>query len=214
MATGRNRLCRALVVFGFAILLGIGAPACGGSAPLERGVIERDVESWGFRRYQAVLDPEVWVEGNQGSGHTASYVRKQAEKQGRLAEDDVVNAFVTRFESDEGVLPALIRFARRLAQESGYAVEEDRVSGTRMIVVKGHGEHWAWWVAAKHVIKIGGRGVSRVPETLVEAYADRYPSRLKAGALEMELGEVEEKDIETEDYDPDNPKTEWQRRNE
>jgi len=186
--------------------------ACGGpSKPPKRGVLEHDVESWGFRRYQAVLDPEVWVKGNRAEGFTASYVRKQSEKRGRLDEGDVVNAFVTRFETNTGLVPALVRFARRLAQESGYAVEEDKLSGTRVIVVKGHGELWAWWVAKNHVLKVGGRGVDKVPVKLVEAYADLYPSKLSAGAMDMDLEAEEEAEVETEAYDPKNPKTEWQR---
>jgi len=187
--------------------------ACGGpQPPPKRGVLEHDVEAWGFRRYQAVLDPEVWVKGNRAQGFTASYVRRQSEKRGRLDEGDVVNAFVTRFESNQGLVPALVRFARRLAQESGYVVEEDKFSGTRVIVVKGHGELWAWWVAKKHVLKVGGRGVEKVPVKLVEAYADLYPSKLGAGALDMELEPDEEAEVETESYDPKNPKPEWQRR--
>ena len=196
-----------LIVVTVALLGGCGGP----SKPPKRGVLEKDVSSWGFRRYQAVLDPEVWVKDNQAQGFTASYVRKQAEKQGRLDEADVVNAFVTRFDSNAGLIPALVRFARRLAQESGYVVEEEKFSGTRVIVVKGHGEMWAWWVAKKHVLKVGGRGVEKVPKKLVEAYADLYPSKLKAGALDMELEQEEEAEVETEAYDSKNPKPEWQR---
>jgi len=168
------------------------------------------VESWGFRRYQAVLDPEVWVKGNRSKGYTASYVKKQAEKRGRLDEGDVANTFVTRFKKRRGVLKALVRFVRRLAQESGYVVEEEKLSGTRMLVVKGHGELWAWWVSKRYIVKIGGPGVEKLPEQLIEAYADRYPSTLKSSALDMELEDVEEEpELETEDYNPDNPKPNW-----
>ena len=185
--------------------------ACGGSGkPPKRGVIESDVEAWGFRRYQAVLDPEVWVKSNRSKGYTASYVRKQAEKRGRLEDGDVANAFVTRFKRKRGVVVALVRFTRRLAQESGYVVEEDKISGTRLIVVKGHGELWAWWASKKHLVKVGGPGVEKVPEQLVEAYADRYPSSLKGGVLDMELDvEDEEPELESEEYNPDNPTPDW-----
>jgi hypothetical protein len=173
-------------------------------------VIEADVESWGFRRYQAVLDPEVWVKNNTSTGYTASYVKKQAEKRGRLEDGDVANAFVTRFDNKAGVVPALVRFTRRLAQESGYVVEEERVSGTRLIVVKGHGELWAWWASKRHLVKVGGPGVEAIPEHLVEAYADRYPSTLKGGVLDMDLEiEEEEPELDTEEYNPDNPTPDW-----
>jgi len=189
--------------------------ACGGpDTPPKRGVLERDVEAWGFRRYQSVLDPEVWVKENRSRGFTASYARKQAEKRGRLGERDVVNAFVTRFKSHDGLIAALVRFARRLAQESGYSVEEDSLYGTRVIMISGHGERWAWWVSKKHILKLGGRGVEKVPKDLVEAYADYYPSALKQGVLDSELEPVSEPKLETEEYDPDNPKTSWQRQDE
>ncbi|MBT8493186.1 MAG: hypothetical protein KJO07_09015 [Deltaproteobacteria bacterium] len=185
--------------------------ACGGSGkPPKRGVIEADVEAWGFRRYQAVLDPEVWVKKNKSKGYTASYVKKQAEKRGRLEDGDVASAFVTRFKRKSGVVQALVKFTRRLAQESGYVVEEDKLSGTRLIVVKGHGELWAWWASKRHLVKVGGPGVEKVPEQLVEAYADRYPSTLKGGVLDMELDvEDEEPELESEDYNPDSPTPDW-----
>ena len=45
------------------VLLG----ACGGRPPPPpRGVVEADVGDWRFRRYQEVLDVEVWVDGNRG----------------------------------------------------------------------------------------------------------------------------------------------------
>jgi hypothetical protein len=164
------------------------ASGCGGAevAP-PRGVIESDVDGWSFRRYQSVLDVEVWVSDNRAVAHTASYAYKQAEKRGRLSEDDVVSAFVTRYQSDAGIERALVRFVRRLASESGYRVEEREIGDVRLVEIRGAGEVWAMWPARRHVVKIGGPGRQSIPEPLVEAYAERYPSRLAAGALDAPL---------------------------
>lgn len=162
--------------------------ACGGpDAPPRRGVIESDVDGWSFRRYQSVLDVEVWVPGNRAVAHTASYARKEAEKRGRLSEQDVVSAFVTRYQRNSGIERALVKFARRLAQESGYRVEEREVGDVRLVSVSGAGEMWALWPSRRHVVKIGGPGRRDVPESVIEAYGERYPSVLKAGALDAPL---------------------------
>lgn len=147
---------------------------------------------------------------NRGVAHTASYARKSSEKKGRIEDDDVVNAFVTRYEEDNGVARALVNFARRMAQQSGYKVEETRVAGARVLEVKGPTEFWVFWPAKKHVIKIGGRGLRSVPESVVQAYVDRYPSKLGARALEGPLPEdPEEPEVEQEEFDPENPAPEW-----
>lgn len=186
--------------------------ACGGPPkPPKRGVIEKNLNAWSFRRYQAVLDVEVWVPENDAAAHTASYVRTRAEKRGRLEQGDVVNAFVTRYERDEGILRALVKFCRRLAQEQGYVVEEHDLSGARLFTVRGAGEAWVMWAAERHIVKIGGRGLQKVPEPLVDAYADRYPSRVRSGMLEGPLPEgPEEPKPEKEPFDPKNPRPEWQ----
>lgn len=185
---------------------------CGGRPPPpKRGVLEHHVGDWLFRRYQQVLDVEVYISKNPAVGHTASYVRKAAEKRGHLDEKDVVNAVVMRYERDDGVLREVIVFARRLAQESGYTVDETSIAGARVILVKGHGELWALWPAMRHVVKVGGRAVTSIPKKLVEVYAERYPSRLASGALEGPLpprktpapGDKKEK------YDPDSPTPDW-----
>jgi hypothetical protein len=196
-----------------ALLLTFALGSCGGSnKPPKRGVIEGDLGKWNFRRYQAVLDPEVWVKKNKSQGYTASYVLNAAEKRGRLSEGDVVSVFVTRFKSNSGIQRALIKFVRRLAQEQGYVVEEDVMEGTRVFSIKGHGESWAMWASVKHVIKIGGPGVDKPPGSLVESYSERYPSRIKAGALEGELpgGPDIEPKIKKQPYDSDNPTPDWE----
>ncbi len=185
--------------------------SCGGTPkPPSRGVIEADVERWGFRRYQSVLDVEVWVSDNKAVAHTASYARKSSEKKGRIEDKDVVNAFVTRYEKEEGVQRALVVFVRRLTQQSGYTATERKAFGARLVEVKGPSELWVFWPAKRHVIKLGGRALESVPDDLIEAYADRYPSQLAAGALEGPLPEgPAEREIKQEKFDPKNPKPEW-----
>lgn len=191
--------------------------ACGGTPPPpKQGVLDRDLGSWKYRRSQRLLDVEVWVPKNKAVAFTASYVYSEALKRGRVEDRDVVNAFVTRYETNSGVKRALVKFARRLAQESGYAVDEDKLGGARVFMVAGHGEKWALWAADEHVIKIGGSAIDRVPESLVEDYAERYPSRLESGLLEGPLppgddGPSDEDKDEDEPYDPDNPSPDWDR---
>src|SRR3954466_4394897 len=164
------------------------AIACGGRPPIpKRGVVEGDLGSWKFRRFQPVLDVEVWVENNKAEAYTASYVSDVAERQGHVADKDVVNVFVTRYEKDDGVLRETVKLARRLAAEQGYQVEEDKVGGARALRINGHGESWVMWAAKKHVVKVGGRGRENVPDTVVASYADRYPSVLPGGVLEGPL---------------------------
>lgn len=198
-----------------ALVVGLQICACGGTPPPPKnGILENDLGAWKYRRSQQLLDVEVWVPKNNAVAFTASYVFREAEKRGRVEDRDVVNAFVTRYDTDAGVQRALVKFARRLAQESGYAVEDDKVGGARVILVTGHGEKWAMWAATKHVVKIGGQGIDDVPSSLVGDYAKRYPSRLKAGLLEGPLPPGDDgtpsKDGEDEAYDPNNPQPDWE----
>jgi hypothetical protein len=184
--------------------------ACGGRPPIpKRGVVESDLGAWKFRRYQPVLDIEVWVENNKAEAYTASYVAESAEKRGHVDDKDVVSVFVTRYDHPAGVLRETVKFARRLAAESGYQVDEDKIAGARVLTISGRGESWVLWAAKKYVIKVGGRGRDDVPKSVVESYADRYPSQVPGGALEGPLpagpdneGPKEEK----QDYDPNNPR--------
>jgi hypothetical protein len=185
--------------------------ACGGKPPPPpRGVVEHDLGSWKFRRFQGpLLDIEVWVEGNRGEAFSASYVTAEAEKTGKVKEDDIVNVSVTRYERDEGVTRATVKLARRLAAENGYQVEEGKIAGTRALTIKGVGEVWVMWPAKQHVVKVGGRGRESVPKGMVERYASRYPSRLPGGALEGPLPPGPDempKGPPKDEYDPKNPK--------
>lgn len=188
----------------------IGAPACGGKPPPPtRGVVESDIGGWKFRRFQPVLDVEVWVENNKAEAFTASYVTEHAEKTGRVEDKDVVSVFVTRYERDDGVLRETVKLARRLAAEGGYQVDESKIGGARALTINGHGESWVMWAANKHVVKVGGRGRDTVPASVVESYADRYPSRIPGGALEGPLPPGPDNPVQKDDaeeYDPNAPK--------
>lgn len=172
-------------------LAGAGIPlvtSCGGAElPPRRGVIENDIEAWSFRRFQLLLDIEVYVSDNDSVAYTASYAHKDAEKRGRLTEKDVVVAFVTSYQRDEGIERAVVQFVRRLASESGYRVSEHEVKGVRLVEIRGTSEVWAMWPSHSHVIKIGGVGRDSIPDALVRAYGERYPSGLHAGALDAPL---------------------------
>ena len=174
-------------VVAFALVAAVWCAAgCGGRLPVPaRRVIEGDIDGWRFRRYQLVVDVEVYIEGNPARAHTASYVRDAAIRAGSLGAGDVVSAFVTEYKARGGVRQALVRFARRLAQESGYRVEEKHVGGQRVLHVSGHGEGWAFWTSGPYVVKVGGPGSGDVPGGLIGAYGRRYPSELPREALEV-----------------------------
>ncbi len=181
----------------------------------KRGVIEGDIGTWKYRRYQPVLDVEVWVENNKAEAYTASYIAGDAEKRGRVEDKDVVSVFVTRYEKNDGVLRESVKLARRLAAEDGYQVEEDKIAGARAFTIVGHGEAWVMWAAKNHVVKVGGRGHSDVPKELISSYAARYPSAIPGGALEGPLppgpDNVGPKQPDKDAYDPNNPKADLDR---
>jgi hypothetical protein len=191
------------------VLIAVGA--CGGKPPIpRRGVVESDLGSWKFRRFQGpLLDIEVWVEGNRGEAYSASYVTADAEKTGKVRDSDIVNVSVTRYERGDGVVRATVKLARRLAAENGYQVEEGKIGGTRALTIKGASEIWVMWPSTSHVVKVGGRGREDVPKAMVEGYASRYPSKLPGGALEGPLppGPDETPKVDPkEEYDPKHPK--------
>ncbi len=195
-------------VFAWAVTLA----ACGGKPPPpKRGVVETDIGGWKFRRFQPVLDVEVWVENNKAEAFTASYVTADAEKLGHVEDKDVVSVFVTRYERDAGVLRETVKLVRRLAAEGGYQVDENKVGGARALTIVGHGEAWVMWAAKRHVVKVGGRGRDTVPDSVVGSYADRYPSVIPGGSLEGPLPagpDNSERNDGDEDapYDPNAPK--------
>jgi len=193
------------------VAVALTALGCGGHPPVPtRGVVETDLGSWRFRRFQGpLLDIEVWVEGNKAEANSASYITAEAEQRGRIEDKDLVNVFVTRYATPDGVIRATVKFARRLAQEGGYQVEEDKVAGARTLTITGRGEAWVMWPSQKYVVKVGGRGRSQVPASMVANYVERYPSQLPGGALEGALPpgpeETPAKKLEKPAYDSDNP---------
>lgn len=186
--------------------------ACGGRPPVPtRAVVESDLGSWKFRRFQGpLLDVEVWIDGNKGEAFSASYITSDAEKRGQITDKDLVNVIVTRYEKHDGVVRETVKLVRRLAQEKGYQVDETKIEGVRVLTITGPGEAWAMWPADKAVVKVGGQGRTSVPSSIVEDYGDRYPSKLPGGSLEGPLPPGPEETIksnpEDDEYDPNNPK--------
>jgi hypothetical protein len=189
--------------------------ACGGHPPPPpRGVMESDLGDWKFRRFQPLLDVEVWVKDNKAEAYTATYVNDRAEREHptRLGDKDLVNVFVTRYARPDGVLREMVRFVRRLAQEAGYQVDETKIGGVRVVTIAGHDEWWAMWAATGAVVKVGGRGRSDAPSDLVKSYGARYPSVISGGVLEGPLPpgpSGDEKRDPNAPYDPDNPTPDW-----
>jgi hypothetical protein len=171
------------------VTVALAGAACGSAPPIPtRGVVETDLGSWKFRRFQGpLLDIEVWVEGNKAEAYSASYITAEAEQRGHIEDKDLVNVFVTRYETPEGVVRATVKLARRLAADGGYQVEEDKIAGARTLAITGRGEAWVMWPSKQHVVKVGGRGLRGVPESMVANYVERYPSQLPGGALEGTL---------------------------
>ena len=190
------------------------AAACGGKPPPPtRGVVEADLGAWKFRRFQPLLDIEVWVADNTAQAFAGSYVSAAAEARGQIKNTDIVNVFVTRYAKDDGIVRETVRLARRLAAEKGYRVDEAKIAGTRALTINGNDESWVLWPAKLHVVKVGGVGRTDVPEALVEEYADRYPSQLPGGALEGALppGPGDKPASERPAYDPSNPKPDMEK---
>jgi len=190
------------------VLLG----ACGGKPPVpKRGVVEGDLGSWKFRRFQGpLLDVEVWIDGNKGEAFSASYITNEAEKRGHIEDKDLVNVTVTKYERPDGIVRETVKLVRRLAQEKGYQVDEDKIGGVRVLTIKGPGEAWVMWPSKTHVVKVGGQGRTEVPKGMVESYGDRFPSKLPGGSLEGPLppGPGDKPKTGTGDkpaYDPNNP---------
>ena len=143
--------------------------ACGPKLP-PRYVIEKDVGPFQYRRYQRVLDVELPIAGNEAVGHTATYVRSG----GTLA---LAPVFVTVYRHARGLTETV---RARLRAMTSYTVDVTETSGEHLFRLRGEsGDAWLLWVSGPHVIKLGvPEGETRVPEPLVEAYLDVYPSDL------------------------------------
>lgn len=186
---------------------------CGGSPPVpKRLVVEGDLGSWKYRRFQGpLLDVEVWIDGNEGEAYSASYITNAADARGHIDDKDVVNVTVTRYAKPDGVVRETVKLVRRLAQEKGYQVEETKIEGVRALSIIGPGEAWVMWPSVMHVVKVGGQGRTSVPSSLIEDYGERYPSKLPGGSLEGPLppgpaDKPKKGDAAEEAYDPSNPR--------
>lgn len=155
-----------------AIVLSFVAIAAGCSSQLPvRYVIERDVDGLVYRRYQKTLDVEIAVDGNEATGHTATYLRK-----GRGKRVAVATAFVTVYEHPAS-LSAEVR--ERLMALERYKLTVQKLSGGYAWVLDaGPGERWALWVSGRQLIKLGAPQGEVIPEALAGAYMDIYASDL------------------------------------
>jgi hypothetical protein len=174
---------------------GLALAGCGPSIPT-RFVLERDIGSLTYRRYQRVLDVELAIEGNAAVGHTATYVRRSGE--GAIP---YVNAFVTVYERPAGLAAEIRRLVRSLAS---YDVEVIDVGGRAFSLDGGVGDRWIVWVSASHVVKIGGTASEELVRSVVSEYMGLYPSdldengRARAGTPSAgDASEVED-DVELE----------------
>lgn len=188
----------------------LAAGACHHHPPVPaRGVVEGDLGSWKFRRFQGpLLDVEVYVANNKAVANSASYITNDADKTGKIRDKDLVSVVVTKFEKPDGVVRGTVKLVRRLAQEDGYQADEQKIGGVRALSFKGHGEAWVIWPSKQYVVKVGGRGLDEVPSSMVSLYASRFPSQLPGGSLEGPLPPGPEdapKADPKEPYDPNNP---------
>ena len=150
-------------------LLALNLAACGPKLP-PRYVIEKDVGPFQYRRYQRVLDIELPISGNPAVGHTATYVRSGS----TIA---LAPAFVTVY-SQAKRLTETVR--ARLRAMTSYSFDVLESSGEHVFRLRGEsGDAWLLWVSGRHLVKLGvPEGESTVPEEIVEAYLDLYPSDL------------------------------------
>lgn len=142
--------------------------ACGPSVPT-RYVLERDIGSFAYRRYQRVLDVELAIEGNPAEGHTATYVRRHG------TDVEYVNAFVTNYTNAAGLAAEVRRLVRSLAS---YDVTVVDIGGRAFRLDAGDGDRWVLWVSGGRVVKIGGTADEELTRQVVEAYMSTYPSDL------------------------------------
>jgi hypothetical protein len=150
-------------------LLALTLAACGPKTP-PRGVLEHDLGTYHFRRYQQVYDVEVVVPDNPAVGHTGTYVRGGDNVR-------IAPVFVTRYAQPAGIAEAL---KATLKQLDGYRFELRALHGERVYDLRGeHGDAWLVWVSGRELVKLGvPQGEHDVPSELVEPYLKAYPSEL------------------------------------
>jgi hypothetical protein len=149
-----------------AIMMGA---ACSSSLPM-RYVIERDLGSYHYRRYQETLEAELPIAGNRAHGHNAVYLQRNA--QGVAA----ISAFVTVYER-----PARLTETVRaeLAQLPGYELRTEKIAGQYVWLLAAKTETSFWiWPSGQHLVKLGAPAGQAVPESIADPYASLYPSDL------------------------------------
>lgn len=143
--------------------------ACGPKLP-PRGVLEKDLEGYKFRRYQQVLDVELAFAGNPAVGHTATYVRG-----GKTVH--VAPVFITVYQRGAGLTEGV---RQRLRNMMGYTFDITKTHGEYVYRMRGDSkDSWLLWPSGHVLVKLGAPdGESEVPEELIEAYLEAYPSDL------------------------------------
>jgi hypothetical protein len=193
---------------GRALPLALALALIGGCATTlpPRSVIEHDLGAFAYRRYQKSLDIEVPIPGNEATGHTASYLRR--DPAGRVS---IATAFVTVYQHARS-LAAEARAA--LSSLAGYTLAPTELAGASVWQLEGSGrERWCVWVSERRVIKIGVQAGQPFPEELLEAYLELYPSDLdehgwakpdapSAGPAHSEEAEAEEPELRLRDTGP------------
>lgn len=144
--------------------------ACGASLP-KRYVIEEDTGGFVYRRYQKTLDVEFVVPDNDAVGHTATYVRRA---HGKVVA--FTSVFVTVYQQARS-LTAEVR--QRVKALDTYTMTTRELGGGWVWVLSGGAdERWALWVSGRHVVKVGAPKGEPLPEDVIAAYVDVYPSDL------------------------------------
>jgi hypothetical protein len=151
------------------ITFAVAFAACGPSYPA-RYVIERDVGSLSYRRYQRVLDVEFPVAGNDAVGHTATYVRRSDH-----GTPPFVNVFVTVYDHAAS-LTADVR--HQVQSLESYDVSVVDVGGRAWQLDGGTDDRWTVWVSGRFVVKVGGDASPELTREVISAYMGTYPSDL------------------------------------
>lgn len=150
-------------------LLWLAVAACSSSLP-QRYVIERDLGSYHYRRYQETLEAELPIPGNHAHGHTAAYLRRNPHGV------DAITAFVTVYERP-AQLTETLRAA--LAELPGYELRTELIAGQHAWLLASSSEASFWiWPSAQYVVKLGAPAGQHIPDEIAEPYAELYPSDL------------------------------------
>lgn len=143
--------------------------ACGASLP-PRYVLEHDLGSYRFRRYQKTLESEIALDGNQAQGHTAAYMRRNAQGV------EVVTAFVTVYDHPERLTESV---REELSSLPGYELSTETLAGQHAWSLRSSSEPAFWiWPSGAYLVKLGVPAGQTVPAEVAGPYAELYPSDL------------------------------------